>query len=228
MLLEFKENDVRYATYTSRIEIGFGDKREEWKHAPALFTDQRLEIQGHPVMEAWEHPYMQELARTAAQPGGKILEVGFGMGISAEYLQQHDAIDEHVIIEGNNEVFQRLLKFQLQAKNSVTPLFGLWHEIVPKLTTESFDGILFDTYPLTNEEIHSNHFSFFEHAYRLLKKGGVLTYYSDEISEYSDVHYRNLRSAGFSDIQSRICRVTPPSSCLYWKSDTILVPIITK
>lgn len=223
----FNQDDVRNTTFASRINIGFSKKQEDWKYAPAVFTNHQLEIQGHPVMESWEHPYMEELAQTAAANNGRVLEVGFGMGISADYIHQHN-IEEHVVIEGNYQVFQKLLKFHSTSNRKVTPLFGLWQEVVPELDSESFDGILFDTYPLTEEEIHSNHFSFFNDAYRLLKKGGVLTYYSDEISEYSTSHYRQLRSAGFSKIQSKSCRVDPPESCLYWKSKSILVPIIIK
>ena len=120
-------------------------------------------------MESWEYPYMRELAETVAHSGGKILEIGFGLGISANLIQTYN-IEEHTVIEANHQVFQKLLEFQSNSRRKVTAIFGFWQEIINEFEDESFDGILFDTYPLTEKEIHSNHFSFFEHAYRLLKK----------------------------------------------------------
>ena len=223
----FSTNDSRSATYIARTNIGFLENTEDWKYAPAVFSNDRLEIVGHPVMESWEYPYMKELAEIVTSNGGRILEIGFGLGIAANLIQTNN-IEEHTVIEANYQVFQKLLEFQSNSKKKVTAIFGFWQEVINEFENESFDGILFDTYPLTEKEIHSNHFSFFEHAYRLLKKGGILTYYSDEVSSYSKYHYDLLYSAGFSKIQSRICKINPPASCLYWNNKSILVPIIFK
>lgn len=223
----FEKNDPRNSTYITRIEIGFSENFNNWKDAPAILSKTQLEIEGHSIMEDWERPYMKELAETVAYNGGRILEVGFGLGISAEYIQKHN-IKEHVVIEANYQVFQKLLEFKANFGQKISPIFGFWQEIVSKLESKSFDGILFDTYPLNKNEIHANHFPFFIHAYRLLKKGGIFTYYSDEISDYSENHYKKLHSAGFSKIKSKICNVNPPESCLYWTEKSILVPIITK
>jgi guanidinoacetate N-methyltransferase len=109
--------------------------------------------------------------------GGKILEVGFGMGISARYIQEHK-IEEHIIIEGNANVFVKLEEFAQQAKHKVTPIFGLWQDVVDSLPNDSFEGILFDVAPITEDEVIVWRDSFFEQAYRLLKKGGVFTHYT--------------------------------------------------
>src|SRR5688500_16450349 len=60
--------------------------RQEWEGSDADYSDGRqLLIQGQQVMQDWEHPLMRKLADNAAVPGGDLLEVGFGMGISATY-----------------------------------------------------------------------------------------------------------------------------------------------
>ena len=101
-----KWGDMRDATHKLRMAIGFRAAKEEWKKANAHFTTHALRILGHPVMEDWETPYMRELARIASSRGGTVLEVGFGMGISAQFIQQ-SKIKHHIIIEMNANVAER-------------------------------------------------------------------------------------------------------------------------
>ena len=208
------------------FKIGFPKKPSEWKKMPAVFSEGKLSIAGHPVMEDWEDSYMQELAQIATSNGGVVLELGFGLGISANYVQQQP-IDKHIIIEANEEVYVRLEEFAKNATFEVEPRLGLWEEILPSIPDVNIDGILFDTYPLSEEEIECE-FPFFEHAYRVLKKGGIFTYYSSEVSDFSPQHLQLLQSAGFSNIQKKVCAVNPPDDCLYWKSKTMIAPIIRK
>ncbi len=215
-------------TVTSRLNIGFENLKESWIQAPAEYDDKgSLKILGHPVMEWWEESYMAKLAEVACQNGGSILEVGFGLGISASKIQSHD-IKKHVIIEANYNVFNKLLDFAKNAQHQVIAIQGFWENCINHLSPGSFDGILFDTYPLSKEEIHKNHFPFFEHAYRLLKVGGVLTYYSDEKESFSHDHIQKLHSAGFSKIECKVSQLETPDSCQYWKDKTMIVPIIEK
>jgi guanidinoacetate N-methyltransferase len=223
----FETDDPRNATREARMIIGFAPSWRAWSDSPAIFRDGTLMIQGHPVMEDWEAPYMEQLAAIACSNDGRVLEVGFGLGLSAGYVQSFP-IKEHVIIEANRQVFQRVLHFGQHAQRKVTPYFGFWQDVVTRLTPGSFDGILFDTYPLQAAEIHTNHLPFLEYAYRLLRSGGVLTYYSDEISELSSSHRHALQAVGFHDISYTVCSVTPPDSCTYWTSSTIVAPIIYK
>jgi guanidinoacetate N-methyltransferase len=219
--------DIREETYNERLKIGYDNVRNNWQNAPAYFDEFNLKICGHPVMETWEDEYMKMLADIATLRKGVVLEVGFGMGISAGYIQNRD-IEKHIIIEANKQVLEQSKKFLLKAEKPIQFILGFWEDVITEIVDSSISGILFDTYPLSQEEVHKNHFSFFKEAFRILKPGGILTYYSDEVNTFSACHLAALREAGFFDINSQVCPVSPPPDCQYWKSATILAPIIIK
>lgn len=204
-------------------------ERDNWKEAKASFTKHDLKIFGCAVMEDWETSYMKELAEIATCNGGIVLELGFGMGISANFIQQRE-IEKHIIIEANKEVAKKANNFAKKAQHKTEVFEGFWEDVIDRIPNNSLDGILFDTYPLTDKELYQNHFNFFPFAYNKLKKGGVFTYYSDEIKDFGKTHLRKLKDAGFSinNINSKIVDVFPPPDCEYWKEGTILAPIITK
>ena len=206
--------------------LKFPKEPSEWKDIPAIFEDGKLTIYGHPVMEDWEMPYMKELAAIACTNGGTILELGFGLGLSAGFIHSHP-IEKHIVIEANADVFSTLTEFARSAEKPVEALFGLWQDVIHSIPDESVDGVLFDTYPLSADDI-VNQYPFFVHAYRVLKKGGIFTYYSSEPTDFSPEHFAKLQSAGFSSIDKKICSVAPPDDCRYWEYQTILSPIIRK
>jgi guanidinoacetate N-methyltransferase len=218
-------------TVNSRKNIGFPKSKEEWTKSTAIYDEHTLRIAGHPVMEDWEINYMEKLADTCSQNGGAILELGYGMGLSAKAIQANN-VKSHCVIECHPDVVARCVKdfhYSISA-NQLHIFSGFWQDITPMIKDESFDGILFDTYPMSEEEIHSNHFWFFNEAYRLLKPNGVFTYYSDEIDNFSEKHFGKLKTAGFKEknIRFELCEVNPPKDCEYWQSKTIIVPIIKK
>lgn len=207
-------------------QLDFLKKRESWKSENIHIDDFRLEIAGHPVMERWEEPYMKRLAEIATMNGGKVLEVGFGLGIAASYIQEN-SLEEHHIIEANDQVFERMKCFAKATKWRTILHSGFWEDVSSKFEDEFFDGILFDTYPIILEELHTARFSFFSEANRLLKVGGVFTHYSGEL-DFTDEYIEYLRKAGFSNFSGELVSVNPPNDCLYWRSNQIMAPIIIK
>jgi guanidinoacetate N-methyltransferase len=205
----------------------FAKQREDWISSAANYSaDGKLSILGLPVMEEWERPYMEQLAKVATSNGGTVLELGYGMGISANYIQEH-VINKHIVVEANAEVFNKLKEFSQTSEREVEPLLGFWQDVVVTIPDGSIDGILFDVFAITKGELGVAALSFFKDAYRLLKKGGVLTFYMNR-DEFLPHHFDFLHSAGFEDIRQEKCSVNPPEECEYCNASELAVPIIHK
>lgn len=206
--------------------------KQRWGSAPANYGVNSLRIAGYDVMEEWERPCMERMAEIAASCGGTVLEVGYGMGIAATALQAHQ-IDAHVVIECHPDVVTRCVTTHRAAiaAGSMRLITGYWQDVTPMLAASSIDGIFFDTFPLAGHEGGNNHtFPFFAEAYRLLKPGGVLTYFTSQPTTLSPLDLEQLEQAGFerSDIDVELCEVNPPASCTYWRASTIAVPTVRK
>lgn len=204
--------------------------RKNWLEFQPEFKSKELLINSYQVMQRWEDGYMKSLAAVATSKGGEVLEVGFGMGISAGYIQSHKNIKRHTVIECHPVVIASAKKmFAKQLKSGRMRLFeGFWEDVTPKLKDKSFDGILFDSCPLDSGVEFFQFYPFFKEAYRLLKDDGIFTYFSDEAKTISKEHRDLLKKAGFTDIKFKLCGVHPPKTCEYWKHDTIVTPIIKK
>ena len=74
------------------------------------------------VMMDWEHPIMSASAAYVTQGGGDILEVGFGMGMSANYIQSH-SISSHTIVENHPQIIPKAVEWA-NGKSNVTLLYS--------------------------------------------------------------------------------------------------------
>ena len=62
--------------------------QQEWSGSGVKYDDTQLIIQGQQVMQDWERPLMKAMAEIVTESHGDILELGFGMAISATYIQE--------------------------------------------------------------------------------------------------------------------------------------------
>jgi len=205
--------------------------REDWLRSPAERGADDLRIAGRSVMERWERPYMEQLAAIACEAGGDVLEVGYGMGISASAVQRATP-HSHTVIEAHPEIIAQCIADHGEAMRTggLRLLTGFWEDAAPLLRDEAFDAILFDTYPLDADQWAGPHLLFFDEAYRLLRPSGVLTYYSDEPYEITGPHRDALLAAGFrgEGIGWDVVAVDPPRDCEYWSAPTIVAPRVHK
>lgn len=98
---------------------------------------------GYQTMMEWERPYMKAIIDRLA-PTGDVLEVGFGMGYSADEIQKHN-ISSHTIIEGDPNVLKKLKKWARKQKHKVIIIEGMWQDKLNSLG--KFDSIFFDDAP---------------------------------------------------------------------------------
>lgn len=229
--MEELADDLEHLDAVARRFVGGSERPQivvDWAGSQARYDDAQLIIDGQQVMQDWERPYMEAMANVVTETHGDVLEIGFGMGISASYIQAL-GVRSYTVIECNDDVMQRFEQWRARyVGRDIRLVPGKWQDVIDSLG--SFDGIFFDTYPLSEEEfeqyvIRDATFGqhFFAAAARHLRAGGILTYYSNEIDSVSRRHQRALFEH-FSSVCFSVCRpLFPPSDCNYWWADSMVV-----
>ena len=125
------------------------------------------------VMMSWEAPIMEKSAEYVCQSRGDILEIGFGMGICADYIQAQN-VNSHTIVEIHPQIIERLNTWA-SGKSNVTVVEGDWNSV--ELGT--YDGIFLDTYGDNSIS------SFKAFALAKIKSGGKITYWNNREEGYN-------------------------------------------
>ena len=126
------------------------------------------------VMMDWESSIMEKSAEFICHNKGDILEIGFGMGICADYIQAQ-SVNSHTIIEIHPQIIEKL-KIWAKGKSNITIIEGNWN-VVGGLS--SYDGIFLDTFG--DESLNR----FKEFALSNIKTDGKITYWNNEEKEYN-------------------------------------------
>lgn len=227
---EMVDDLVHLDTVSRRFVDGSRRDRidERWESSKAELSSTQLVIDNQQVMQDWERPYMEAMARVVAAGHGDVLEIGFGMAISATFIQEL-GVRSHTIVECNEDVQAEFHRWRAKYPDrDIRLLRGRWQEALEG--AGEFDAIFFDSYPLTEMEfqeyvVESCTFAehFFATAAKHLRPGGVFSYYSNEIDSLSRRHQRALLKH-FREISFTVCEpLYPPRDCNYWWADSMVV-----
>ena len=157
------------------------------------------------VMMTWEDSIMKASADYICKGGGDILEIGFGMGISAGYIQAN-SISSHTIIENHPQVIEKA-KAWAEDKPNVTIVEGDWYDVRDSLST--YDGIFYDTWADDNLD------DFTSVLPNLTKSGTRVTWWNS-LTDVDDIFHTD------GTVYQAI-RVEPVDN-IYFKANTYYLP----
>ena len=182
--------------------MSYVDKTLVFEDNKIYYVDEDVTFE---VMMDWEDDIMKASANYICENGGDILEMGFGMGMSANYIQANN-ISSHTIIENHPQVIEKA-KAWANGKSNVIIVEGDWYDIKDSLST--YDGVFYDTYG----EIDWSRFA--QELSSLAKSGTKVTWWNNNpnattIHNVSDVVYEEIK-------------VTPTKNS-YFNSSTYYLP----
>ena len=157
-----------------------------------------------PIMMSWEDPIMSASAAYVTQNGGDILEIGFGMGISAGYMHSH-SIDSHTIVENHPDIIPKAVEWA-NDKSNVTIISQSWYDVKDSLGT--FDGIFFDIFG------DMNYSDFSSSVGNWTKNGTKLTFWND-----AD---REMNTQNIETTYKQINITAPNSASLYFRTGSVV------
>jgi len=172
---------------------------------------------GYQVMMEWERQYMVDLVKKL-NPSGKVLEIGFGLGISATEIQKYD-IESHTIIEYDETVLKRLKEWAPKQKNKVNIVEGKWQHVLKNLG--KFDSIFSDDSPdHVNDELELRGYTLF---YDILRNhANVGCRYTHYLSEFT---FAIVNPCISYDVD--IKKYNIPDHCKYTNGREMYLPLIT-
>ena len=149
--------------------MAFKDNILTFNDTKILDTEQGIE-----VMMNWEAPIMEKCAEFICHNNGDVLEIGFGMGICSDYIQDQ-GVNSHTIVEIHPQIIERLNTWA-SGKSNITIIEGDWSSVSGFGT---YDGIFLDTFGDNNLD------KFKAFSLDKIKSGGKITYWNNNETEYN-------------------------------------------
>lgn len=112
-------------------------------------TDDYLVWRGQVVMSRSEEPYFHQLFERLAKDRRprRVLEIGFGLGISADLVQHYLHPTEHHIVEIDTGIYTDLVQFA-STRPGVVPCLGDWRSAS---LAAPFDLVFYDPFDYSSE-----------------------------------------------------------------------------
>ena len=185
------------------------------------------------IMEDWQTPVMKAMAERATAGHGDVLEVGFGRGVSATFIQER-GVRSHTVVEANDHAIERHFdpwRSGLPGRD-IRLVRGRWQDHVDALGL--YDGIFFHAFPLNEQEFieHVLHgITFAEHFFAVaaehLRPDGVFTYLSTEVDSLSRRHQRALlRHFRSLTVSVEPVRVPPDTEDTWWADTMVIISAV--
>lgn len=187
---------------------------ESWSKAPIGLTEDRLVIDGHQVMDAWQTPIMHGMVdNCVALHGGKaspkVLEIGWGMGIAGRRFVEHGV--NYTVVEAHTQVAENARQYLLDKGRVVQ---SLWQDA--KFEPESFDIVFFDAYYTTHDPEKDYLLDVINFFHTLLRNSGIFTYFLGNDAN----QIPKLLENGFTKVVChRIAGFEVPPDCTYAPKD---------
>ena len=137
--------------------------------------------QGIEVMMDWEAPIMEKYAEFICHNNGDILEIGFGMGICADYIQAQ-GVNSHTIVEIHPQIIEKLWTWAY-GRDNITIIEGDWASVSGFGT---YDGIFLDTFGDDNLD------RFKAFALDKIKSGGKIAFWNNLEGEYDEFGFDSV------------------------------------
>jgi SAM-dependent methyltransferase len=154
------------------------------KNKEVIITDSSIYLKDNKrsvVMNKGSKSLTEIYSHIVCQNGGDVLDIGFGMGFSANKMSELS--DTYTCIEINPQIYKKAIQWA-KGKPNVEIIFGDWIDIIPTLN-KKFDGIFMDTHD------DLNYIKFEEYCKLISTDGCILSiwnYFSirnrSELNEY--------------------------------------------
>jgi len=162
------------------------------KDKKVVITNDTIYLEDNPrsiVMHKGSKSLTEIYSHIVCQNGGDVLDIGFGLGYSAQKMSELSST--YTCIEINPQIYETAKEWA-KDKPNVEIIFGDWIDIIPTLT-KKFDGIFMDTHD------DNNYGEFEEYAKLVSKEGTILS-----IFNYFDLRDR-------SELNEYVCEIDPLS-----------------